>query len=46
MSLFLIRETKAGNQNVRLFHPQWVPMDTEKEESALILVKIISIPSG
>lgn len=45
MPLFLIRETKAGNQNVRLFHPRWVPMDTEKEESALILVKIISIPS-
>lgn len=43
--LFLIRETKAGNQNVRLFHPQRVPMDTEKGESALILVKIISITS-
>lgn len=43
--LFLIRETKAGNQNVRLFHPQWVPMDTEKGESALILAKIISITS-
>lgn len=45
MPLFLIRETKAGNQNVRLFHPRRVPMDTEKEESALILVKIIIIPS-
>jgi len=45
MPLFLIRETKAGNQNVRFFHPRQVPMDTEKEESALILAKIISIPS-
>lgn len=43
--LFLTRETKAGNQNVRLFHPRWVPMDTEKGESALILAKIISITS-
>lgn len=41
--LFLIRKTRAGNQNVRLFHPQWVPMDTEKGESVLILAKIISI---
>lgn len=40
-----MRETKDVNQNVRLFHLRQVPMDTEKEESALILAKIISIPS-
>lgn len=44
MPLFLIRETKAGHQNARLFHPHQVPMDTEKEETALILVKMISVP--
>lgn len=45
MPLFLMRETKDVNQNVRLFNLRQVPMDTEKEESALILAKIISIPS-
>lgn len=42
MPLFFIMKTKAGNQNARLFHPQWVPTDTGKEESTLFLVEIIN----
>lgn len=42
MPLFFIMETKAGNQNARLFHPRWVPMDTGKEKSAVFLVEIIN----
>lgn len=39
---FIIMETKAGNQNVRFFHPRWVPMDTGKKASTLIPVEIIN----